>query len=177
MSENIEECVPAAYEIARERCSALGVDTELALTRNVLLTLERVRIGPDYFDASANRGAAWVIGSRSALRALLSALETLRALEAEGDLTGRLALIEELKAMPSEAVWDSFYMKQGVPVGIEYVNRIREYEKGALSNRGQDDPGVAMEPVRRERISSPRNPSCFQSARMRSRDGLIDQRS
>ena len=103
--------------------------------------LERVRIGLDYFDASINRVAAWVIGSRSALRALLAALleplEMLRALEAEGDLTGRLALLEELKAMPSEAVWDYFCMKQCVPVGMEYMNRIRNYEKSVLSNRGQ----------------------------------------
>lgn len=102
--------------------------------------LERVRIGMDYFDASINRVAAWVIGSRSALRALLAALleplETLRALEAEGDFTGRLALLEELKAMPSQAVWDYLCVKQGVPVGMEYLDRIRKYEKRVLSNRG-----------------------------------------
>jgi L-rhamnose isomerase len=72
--------------------------------------LERVHVGLDYFDASINRIAAWTIGSRNTLRALLAALlepiERLRALENSGDFTARLGLIEDLKAMPVGAVWD-----------------------------------------------------------------------
>jgi L-rhamnose isomerase len=72
--------------------------------------LERVHIGLDYFDASINRIAAWTIGARTTLRALLVALlepqDVLRKYEIEGDFSSRLALQEELKSMPFSAVWD-----------------------------------------------------------------------
>jgi L-rhamnose isomerase len=101
--------------------------------------LDRVHIGLDFFDASINRVAAWVIGTRSALRALLMALleplDQMRALEVAGDYTARLALLEELKGMPSGAVWDFFCMEQGVPVGIGFMDEIRRYEKQELSKR------------------------------------------
>jgi L-rhamnose isomerase len=74
--------------------------------------LERVHIGLDFFDASINRVAAWVIGTRNALRALLVALlepiDQLRELEVAGDYTSRLALLEELKSLPFGAVWDCY---------------------------------------------------------------------
>ena len=74
--------------------------------------LDRVHIGLDFFDASINRVAAWVIGTRAMLKALLLALleptETLRQLEADGDTTARLALLEELKTLPFGAVWDHY---------------------------------------------------------------------
>jgi len=70
--------------------------------------LSRVHIGLDYFDASINRVAAWTIGARNTLRALLMALlkpiEQLRDLEQSGDYTQRLALLEELKGLPFGAV-------------------------------------------------------------------------
>jgi len=95
--------------------------------------LDRVYIGLDFFDASINRVAAWTIGTRNALRALLMALlepvERLRSLEAAGDFTARLALLEELKGLPFGAVWDYHCLQQGVPVGISYINEIRAYEK------------------------------------------------
>ncbi|HEY3311007.1 MAG TPA: L-rhamnose isomerase [Anaerolineales bacterium] len=101
--------------------------------------LERIHIGLDYFDASINRIAAWTIGARNTLRALLAALleplDTLRRLEAEGDLSGRLALLEELKAMPVAAVWDFYCQKKGAPVGMGYMDAIRAYEKKELSKR------------------------------------------
>ncbi len=84
-------------------------------------TLDRVRIGLDYFDASINRVAAWVIGTRNMLKALLLALVApiakLRQLEAEGDYTSRLALMEDAKLLPAGAVWDYYCARQGVPVG------------------------------------------------------------
>jgi L-rhamnose isomerase len=102
--------------------------------------LERVHIGLDYFDASINRVAAWTIGTRNALRALLMALlepiEQLRALEQAGDYTARLALLEELKGMPFGAIWDYYCMQQDVPVGMVYLDEIRTYEKGVLARRG-----------------------------------------
>jgi len=102
--------------------------------------LERVHIGLDFFDASINRVAAWVIGTRNAMRALLMALlepfEQMRKLEVAGDYTGRLALLEELKGMPFGAVWDYFCLQQGVPVGISFMDEIRAYEEQELSKRG-----------------------------------------
>ena len=102
--------------------------------------LERVHIGLDFFDASINRVAAWVIGTRNALRALLMALlepyDQLRALEMAGDFGGRLALLEELKGLPWSAVWDQYCLQQGVPVGFAYMDAIRAYEEQVLSKRG-----------------------------------------
>ena len=101
--------------------------------------LERVHIGLDFFDASINRVAAWVIGTRNALRALLMALlepvDQLRELEVAGDYTARLVLLEELKGMPFGAVWDYFCLQQGVPVGISFLDKIRAYEKQELARR------------------------------------------
>ncbi len=102
--------------------------------------LKRVHIGLDYFDASINRVAAWAIGARNTLRALLLALlepiDQLRDLERAGDYTGRLALLEELKSLPFGAVWDAHCLRQGVPVGFGYVDEIRAYERRELSQRG-----------------------------------------
>jgi len=102
--------------------------------------LSRVHVGLDYFDASINRVAAWAIGARNALRALLLALlepiDQLRDLERAGDYTGRLALLEELKSLPFGAVWDAHCLRQGVPVGFGYVDEIRAYERRELSQRG-----------------------------------------
>ncbi|HCE17567.1 MAG TPA: L-rhamnose isomerase [Anaerolinea thermolimosa] len=101
--------------------------------------LERVHIGLDYFDASINRVAAWVIGARNTLKALLMALlepaDTLRAMELNGDFTGRLALMEELKGLPFGAVWDYYCLQAGVPVGEAYLDVIRSYEKKILAER------------------------------------------
>jgi L-rhamnose isomerase len=100
---------------------------------------ERVHIGLDFFDASINRIAAWTIGTRAAVRALLNALieptTQLCELEVSGDFTGRLALLEELKAMPSSAVWDYYCIQQGVPVGYSLMDQVREYEKTELVQR------------------------------------------
>ncbi len=104
--------------------------------------LSRVHIGLDYFDASINRVAAWVIGSRNMLRALLLALvepiEQLKKIETAGDTTGRLALLEELKGMPFGAVWDYFCWRQGVPVGMAFMDEIREYEKREMFKRDRN---------------------------------------
>jgi L-rhamnose isomerase len=101
--------------------------------------LQRVHIGLDYFDASINRIAAWTIGARNTLRALLLALlepnDQLKQLEAEGDLTSRLALQEEFKSMPSNAVWDYYCVRKSVPIGMDFMQDIKEYEKCELSHR------------------------------------------
>jgi L-rhamnose isomerase len=101
--------------------------------------LERVHIGLDYFDGSINRVAAWTIGARNTLRALLNALlepfDMLKQDEMSGDYSHRLALQEELKAMPAGAVWDYYCLQLGVPVGISFMETIKDYEKRELSKR------------------------------------------
>lgn len=101
--------------------------------------LSKTHIGLDYFDASINRVAAWTIGARNTLRALLLAMlepvGELRRLEQTGDFTRRLALMEELKSMPSGPVWDAFCMKQGVPVGTAYIDELKHYEIKVLAAR------------------------------------------
>jgi L-rhamnose isomerase len=101
--------------------------------------LTRVHIGLDYFDASINRIAARVIGSRAMLWALLLALlepiDQLRQLESTGDFSGRLALLEELKALPFGAAWDFYCLRQSVAIGFQYMDSIREYERRVLAGR------------------------------------------
>jgi len=100
--------------------------------------LKRVHIGLDYFDASINRVAAWAIGTRNMLRALLIALleptAKLRELEANSDFTSRLALMEDLKTMPVGAVWDYYCQSQGVP-STNWLSEIKSYERDVLSKR------------------------------------------
>ncbi len=102
--------------------------------------LERVHIGLDFFDASINRIAAWTIGARNALRALLMALlepvEQMRAFEMAGDYTTRLALLEELKGMPFGTVWEYYCLQQNVPVGMAFLDEIRAYEEKVTAQRG-----------------------------------------
>ncbi len=101
--------------------------------------LDRIHIGLDYFDASINRIAAWTIGTRAMSRALLMALlepaKELRALEASGDFTSRLALLEEAKALPGSAVWDYYCLKQGVPIGRAWLAEVKRYEAKVLARR------------------------------------------
>ncbi len=101
--------------------------------------LSRVRIGLDYFDASINRIAAWVIGTRATLKALLCALlepiKILRTMETEGDFTGRLALLEEVKSMPFGSVWDYYCAQAGVPVAQDWLKPIKSHEEKVLSRR------------------------------------------
>jgi L-rhamnose isomerase len=102
--------------------------------------LDRVHIGLDFFDASINRIAAWVTGTRAMHKALLAALleptDKLKEIELDGDFTTRLALLEELKTMPMGAVWDYYCEKQNVPVGPAWIGEVKTYENEVLSNRG-----------------------------------------
>jgi len=98
-----------------------------------------VHIGLDFFDASINRIAAWVIGTRNMKKALLRALleptETLRQLELEGDYTARLALLEEQKSLPWAAVWEMYCQRNDTPVDAQWLKTVRTYEKDVLSQR------------------------------------------
>ena len=101
--------------------------------------MERVHIGLDFFDASINRVAAWVIGTRNMIKALMMALlepsQMLRDFELAGDFTSRLAMLEELKTLPSGAVWDYYCMQQDVPVGADWLVETKRYEEDVLSKR------------------------------------------
>jgi L-rhamnose isomerase len=102
-------------------------------------SLERIHLGLDYFDASINRIAAWVIGARNLLRALLLALlepvKKLQAAEEAGDYTTRLALQEEAKFLPFGAVWDHYCETQGVPPGDDWLPEVKAHEREVLSRR------------------------------------------
>jgi L-rhamnose isomerase len=115
-------------------------DDLLAIAREVVACGPRcVHLGLDYFDASINRIAAWVIGARNLQKALLLALlepPAIRAAELAGDLTTRLALQEEAKSLPFGALWDFFCESKGVPVGETWLAQVRRYECDVLSRRG-----------------------------------------
>jgi L-rhamnose isomerase len=95
--------------------------------------LDKTNIGLDFFDATINRVAAWVIGARATQKALLQAMlapiDQLRKAEFNFDFTTRLAETEELKSYPFGAVWDKFCLDNNVPVGNDWLNNIHDYEK------------------------------------------------
>ena len=101
--------------------------------------LDKVHIGLDYFDASINRIGAYVIGSRATQKALLQALleplAQLREYEANGQGFERLALLEEAKSLPWNAVWDMFCLRNNVPVGGDFIAEVQQYEKDVTSKR------------------------------------------
>jgi len=100
---------------------------------------KRVHIGLDFFDASINRIAAWVTGTRAMIKALLIAMleptPMLRERELAGDHTSRLALLEELKTLPAGSVWDMYCLRQGVPAGTGWLSETKQYEKDVLATR------------------------------------------
>ncbi|WP_373230921.1 L-rhamnose isomerase [Cohnella sp.] len=114
------------------------IDIGRELVRGDLL--DKSHIGLDFFDASINRVAAWVIGTRNTIKALLRAMldpvEALKQAELEGDYTTRLALTEEFKSYPFGAIWDYYCAKQGVPVREEWLAEVKTYEKEVLLKRG-----------------------------------------
>ena len=118
------------------------LDDELQAIANEIVrgnVVDRVNIGLDFFDASINRVAAWVIGTRNMKRALLKALieptAALKAAEAAWDFTTRLVLMEESKSMPWPAVWDYYCLSRGVPVGLNWLDAVKAYERGILRER------------------------------------------
>jgi L-rhamnose isomerase len=101
--------------------------------------LSRVHMGLDFFDASINRIAAWVIGTRAMLKAILIALlepiASLRAAENDGDFTRRLALLEESKSLPAGAIWDHHCEANNVPAGLGWLETVKTYERDVLCKR------------------------------------------
>jgi L-rhamnose isomerase len=101
--------------------------------------LDKVHIGLDYFDASINRVAAWTLGMRNMIKALLIAMleptDTLRKIELKMNYTQRLALMEELKTLPWAAVWNYYCLTKDVPVGMAWFDEVKKYEANVLSKR------------------------------------------
>ena len=101
--------------------------------------LDKVLIGLDFFDASINRIAAWVIGTRNAQKALLWALlqphEAMKKMQDEADFTRRLMMMEEMKTMPFSDIWTEYCNRQGVPADSSWYDSVMEYEKNVLEGR------------------------------------------
>lgn len=112
-------------------------DIAKELVRNDLL--DKAVIGLDFFDATINRIAAWVIGTRNTQKALLKALleptNDLKDMENAFDFTSRLAYTEELKDFPYADVWNYFCLQNEVPVGLDWLTDVRQYEEEVLSKR------------------------------------------
>lgn len=112
-------------------------DIAKELVRNDLL--DKAVIGLDFFDATINRIAAWVIGTRNTQKALLKALlepiKDLKEMENSFDFTSRLAYTEELKDFPYSDVWNYFCQQNGVPVGLDWLKEVQSYEEEILKNR------------------------------------------
>lgn len=111
------------------------------LTKEIIRAdaLNKVHIGLDFFDASINRIGAYTIGIRATQKALLQALleplTQLREYEANGQYFERLALLEEAKSLPWNAVWDYFCMKNDIAIGEDYITEVQQYEKDVTSKR------------------------------------------
>ncbi|MEC0124890.1 L-rhamnose isomerase [Paenibacillus pabuli] len=101
--------------------------------------LPTTHIGLDFFDASINRVAAWVVGTRNTIKALLRAMlepvDALKSAELAGDYTLRLALTEEFKSYPFGAIWDYYCAQQQVPVREQWIAEIKTYEQEVLLQR------------------------------------------
>lgn len=116
-------------------------DELLAISQEIVRSghMDRIHMGLDYFDASINRIGAYVVGIRSAQKAMLQALleptEMLRAYEKQDKNFERMAWLEELKAMPWNALYAHYCNIQGVPVGDAYIKCIQEYETEVTSKR------------------------------------------
>jgi len=101
--------------------------------------LNKVLIGLDFFDASINRIAAWVIGTRNMQKALLYALlmphDRLKGLQDTGRFTELMMQMEEIKTYPFGDVWEQYCKEQGVPADESWFAEVTAYEKGVLSER------------------------------------------
>lgn len=121
-----------------DHVTALTDDTKVIARECVQSGIDRIFYALDFFDASINRIAAWVIGSRAFLRAMLIALLELpeiKEAEKKFDYTTRFALFEEEKQLPWGAVWDEYCRRCGVPAGFDWLNDVRKYEDEVLSKR------------------------------------------
>lgn len=120
----------------------VGYDDETKAIMEELVRLgklDKTYIATDFFDASINRIAAWVIGLRNTKKAIMNALlqpvDMMKKIEAAGDVSGRLAYIQEFKAAPVAAVWDHYCEKTGKCAGLSWLDEVRKYEKDIMLKR------------------------------------------
>ncbi len=122
-----------------DHVTALTDDTKLIARECITSGINRVYCALDYFDASINRIAAWVIGARAFEKALLIGLlepEIIHRAEEKMDFTVRFAMMEEIKQLPWGAVWDQYCIECGVPAGFDWMDEVSKYEQDVLSRRG-----------------------------------------
>ncbi len=100
----------------------------------------RTFIALDFFDGSINRIGAWAIGTRATLKSILGSLlepsALLKEVELSGDFTTRLALTDEFRVLPVEAVWNMYCLRNNIPTGTTWLEEIKNYERDILSKRG-----------------------------------------
>ncbi|HSI73205.1 MAG TPA: L-rhamnose isomerase [Fimbriimonas sp.] len=101
--------------------------------------MDRAIVALDFFDASINRIAAYVIGIRATRKAMLYALldptAKLQEAEASGNLARKLALSEEAKTLPFGDVWDELCKRADVPCGAAWIDEVEVYEREVLAKR------------------------------------------
>lgn len=117
-------------------------DDTMNLAKEILRcdVLDKTNVGLDFFDASINRVGGYVVGTRatqkSFIQAMLEPIHKLREYESNDQLFERLALMEEEKSLPWNAVWDYFCLINDVPVGDAFIKEVQQYEKEVTSKRG-----------------------------------------
>ena len=104
--------------------------------------LERMFLSLDFFDASINRVAAWIVGMRSVQKAFLYAMlqpnEALKGLQEKEDFTKLMVWQEEQKFYPFMDVWEEFCVRNQVPAGEEWLSVVEQYEKAVQSSRSAE---------------------------------------
>lgn len=117
-------------------------DDTLSLAQEIIRcgVLDRTNVGLDFFDASINRVGGYIVGTRSTqkcfMQALLEPISKLREFESNNQLFERLALLEEAKGLPWNAVWDYFCLTNNVPIGDLFIKEVQQYERNITYNRG-----------------------------------------
>ena len=100
--------------------------------------VKKVMIGLDYFDASINRIAAFVIGERNVQKALLYALlqpnDILKNLQENANFTKLLYLQEELKTLPYKDIWEEYLNRYNFEKD-DWFKKALEYENKFLRER------------------------------------------
>lgn len=120
----------------------VGFDDETRAIFEELVRMDKLKdtyVATDFFDASINRVAAWVIGLRNTRKAMLAALlqpvDQMKKMEADGDVSARLAYKEEFKAAPFAMVWDYYCAKKNAGTGLEWLKDVKQYESDVLLKR------------------------------------------
>ncbi len=120
----------------------VAIDDETKSIMEELVRLGKLQdtyIATDFFDASINRIAAWIIGLRNTRKAMLAALlqpvDLMKKAEADGDVTARLAMAQEFRASAFSLVWDYYCAEKNAGVGLDWLNDVKKYEASVLAAR------------------------------------------